>query len=113
MRSGSKIRAFCPPPPNEVGSTRLRSLNSSAETRVDAVSAGERSGVGIVQSGTSAGASLTRRRAIRIVAAVAGLPLAIAAVRAAAPPRQLFGWQGAVLGALAGLGPWHTHAAPA
>jgi len=33
---------------------------------------------------------LTRRRAIRIVAAVAGLPLMIAAVRATAPPAQMF-----------------------
>jgi hypothetical protein len=32
------------PPPTEVGSTRLRSLNSLAETRVDAVSAEEASG---------------------------------------------------------------------
>jgi FAD:protein FMN transferase len=56
-------------------------------------------------------ASLTRRRAIRIVAAGAGLPLAIAAVRAAAPPGQLFRWQGEVLGALSELALWHTDAA--
>jgi thiamine biosynthesis lipoprotein len=59
------------------------------------------------------GASLTRRRAIRIVAAAAGLPLVIAAVRAAAPPGQLFGWQGEVLGALSELTLWHTDAAVA
>ncbi len=57
------------------------------------------------------GASLTRRRAIRIVAAVAGLPLVIAAVRAAAPSGQLFGWQGEVLGALSEFTLWHTDAA--
>jgi len=54
---------------------------------------------------------LTRRRAIRIVAAAAGLPLVIAAVRAAAPPGQLFSWQGEVLGALSELTLWHTDAA--
>jgi FAD:protein FMN transferase len=53
----------------------------------------------------------TRRRAIRVVAAVAGLPLVIAAVRAAAPSGQLFGWQGDVLGALSELTLWHTDAA--
>jgi FAD:protein FMN transferase len=35
----------------------------------------------------------------------------IAAVRAAAPPGQLFGWQGDVLGALSELTLWHTDAA--
>jgi len=54
---------------------------------------------------------LTRRRAIRIVAAAAGLPLMIAAVRATAPSGQLFGWQGEVLGALSELTLWHTDAA--
>ena len=42
------------PPRTEVGSTRLRSLSSLAETRVDAVSAGEGSGVAVVDWGTSA-----------------------------------------------------------
>ncbi len=37
----------------------------------------------------------------------------IAAVRAAAPPGQLFGWQGEVLGALSELTLWHTEAAVA
>jgi FAD:protein FMN transferase len=55
--------------------------------------------------------ALTRRRAIRIVAAAAGLPLLIAAVRAAAPAGQLFHWQGEVLGALSELALWHTDAA--
>src|SRR5712691_8824309 len=54
---------------------------------------------------------LTRRRAIRIVAAAAGLPLVIAAVRATAPAGQFFTWQGDVLGALAELTLWHTDAA--
>lgn len=54
---------------------------------------------------------MTRRRAIRIVAAAAGLPLVIAAVRATAPSGQLFSWQGEVLGALSELALWHTDAA--
>jgi thiamine biosynthesis lipoprotein len=54
---------------------------------------------------------LTRRRAIRIVAAAAGLPLMIAVVRATAPSGQLFNWQGEVLGALSELTLWHTDAA--
>src|ERR1700687_1428573 len=54
---------------------------------------------------------LTRRRAIRIVAAAAGLPLMIAAVRATAPNGQLHRWQGEVLGALSELTLWHTDAA--
>lgn len=54
---------------------------------------------------------MTRRRAIRVVAAAAGLPLVIAAVRAAAPSGQLFSWQGEVLGALSELTLWHTDAA--
>jgi thiamine biosynthesis lipoprotein len=54
---------------------------------------------------------LTRRRAIRIVAAVAGLPLMIAAVRASAPPAQMFHWQGEVLDALSEVTLWHTDAA--
>jgi FAD:protein FMN transferase len=56
-------------------------------------------------------APLTRRRAIRIVAAAAGLPLMIAAVRATAPTGQLFHWQGEVLGALSELTLWHMDAA--
>lgn len=55
----------------------------------------------------------TRRRAIRIVAAAAGLPLLIAAVRATAPAGQLFRWQGDVLGAVSELALWHTDAAKA
>ena len=53
----------------------------------------------------------TRRRAIRILAAAAGLPVLIAAVRATAPPEQLFRWQGEVLGALSELTLWHTDTA--
>src|SRR5262249_61446535 len=62
------------------------------------------------QSKSATGAALTRRRAIRIVAAVTGLPLVIAAVRAAAPPGQLFGWQGGGLGALSEVTLGHTDA---
>jgi thiamine biosynthesis lipoprotein len=58
----------------------------------------------------SKAAGLTRRRAVRIVAAAAGLPLLIAAVRATAPAGQLFQWQGEVLGALSELTLWHTDA---
>jgi FAD:protein FMN transferase len=56
-------------------------------------------------------AALTRRRAIRIVAAAAGLPVLIAAVRVAAPAGQFYRWQGEVLGALSELALWHTDAA--
>jgi FAD:protein FMN transferase len=64
---------------------------------------------------TLAGAArgLTRRRAVRIVAAAAGLPLMIAAVRATAPAGRLFDWQGEVLGAFAELSLWHTDEAAA
>jgi thiamine biosynthesis lipoprotein len=54
---------------------------------------------------------LTRRRVIRIMAAAAGLPLTIAAVRASAPPAQLFHWQGEVLDAVSELTLWHADAA--
>jgi FAD:protein FMN transferase len=61
---------------------------------------------------TPAGARpLTRRRVIRIMAAAAGLPLTIAAVRATAPPAQMFHWQGEVLDAVSELTLWHTDAA--
>jgi thiamine biosynthesis lipoprotein len=56
-------------------------------------------------------AGLTRRRALRIVAAAAGLPLMIAAVRATSPQGQLHRWQGEVLGALSELTLWHTDSA--
>src|SRR6267378_6174102 len=56
-------------------------------------------------------APVTRRRALRVVAAAAGLPLLIAAVRATAPKGQLHSWQGEVLGALSELTLWHTDAA--
>jgi thiamine biosynthesis lipoprotein len=59
----------------------------------------------------SAAKGWTRRRAIRIAAAAAGLPLLIAAVRATAPAGQLFTWQGEVLGAFSELTLWHTDAA--
>jgi thiamine biosynthesis lipoprotein len=53
---------------------------------------------------------LTRRRALRVVAAVAGLPLMIAAVRATAPKGQLHSWHGEVLGAVSELTLWHPDA---
>jgi thiamine biosynthesis lipoprotein len=64
-----------------------------------------------VSNRVTAARGLTRRRAIRIVAAAAGLPLMIAAVRATAPAGQLFNWQGEVLGAFSELTLWHTDAA--
>ncbi len=54
---------------------------------------------------------LTRRSAIRIAAAAAGLSSIIAVVRAAAPQPQMFHWQGEVLGALSELTLWHTDTA--
>src|SRR5260221_12187417 len=86
MRSGSKIRAF-------------RNIAHAGF------------GHSPDQSKSATGASLTRRRAIRIVAAAAGLPLVIAAVRAPAPPGPLVRWQGGGVGALSGLALWHTDAA--
>jgi thiamine biosynthesis lipoprotein len=59
----------------------------------------------------SAARGLTRRSAIRITAAAAGLSTIIAAVRAAAPQPQMFHWQGEVLGALSELTLWHTDTA--
>jgi FAD:protein FMN transferase len=56
---------------------------------------------------------LTRRRVLRVLAAVAGLPLMIAAVRTIAPKAQLHRWNGDVLGALSELTLWHPDAAVA
>jgi FAD:protein FMN transferase len=56
---------------------------------------------------------VTRRRAFRIVAAAAGLPLMIAGLRATVPSGRLFNWQGEVLGGLAELSLWHTDEAMA
>src|SRR6185503_20914294 len=53
----------------------------------------------------------TRRRFLRVVAAVGGLPLMIAAVRATAPKAQSHSWHGEVLGALSELTLWHPDAA--
>src|SRR5438132_2195884 len=53
----------------------------------------------------------TRRRFLRVVAAVAGVPLTIAAVRATAPKAQLHSWHGEVLDALSELTLWHPDAA--
>jgi FAD:protein FMN transferase len=62
---------------------------------------------------SSTARGVTRRRAMRIVAAAAGLPLMIAALRATVPAGQLFNWQGEVLGGLAELSLWHTDEATA
>ncbi len=51
-----------------------------------------------------------RRRFLRVVAAVAGLPVIIAAVRATAPKAQVHSWHGEVLGALSELTLWHPDA---
>jgi FAD:protein FMN transferase len=56
---------------------------------------------------------ITRRRVFRIVAAAAGLPLMIAALRATVPAGKLFNWQGEVLGGLAELSLWYTDEAMA
>jgi thiamine biosynthesis lipoprotein len=72
------------------------------------MSEGERT----VRAGTNvldrAEAHPTRRRVLRIVAAVAGLPLMIAGVRATAPKAKAYSWHGEVLGALSQLSLWHT-----
>jgi FAD:protein FMN transferase len=57
--------------------------------------------------------NVTRRRAFRIVAAAAGLPLLIAGVRAAQPKPRFFTWQGEVLGAASELTLWHADEARA
>jgi thiamine biosynthesis lipoprotein len=56
-------------------------------------------------------ATPTRRRFLRVVAAAAGVPLVIAAVRATAPKPQWHRWQLDVLGALSELTLWHPDAA--
>ena len=53
----------------------------------------------------------TRRRFLRVVAAVAGLPPIIATVRATAPQARWHTWHGEVLGALSELTLWHPDAA--
>ena len=53
----------------------------------------------------------TRRRFLRVVAAVAGLPPIIATVRATAPKPHLHRWHGDVLGAQSELTLWHPDGA--
>ncbi|MGB9364739.1 MAG: FAD:protein FMN transferase [Xanthobacteraceae bacterium] len=50
---------------------------------------------------------VTRRRAVRVIAAAAGLPLIAAGVRATVPNARFFHWQGEVLGAASELTLWH------
>jgi FAD:protein FMN transferase len=57
--------------------------------------------------GGGAPAQPSRRRALRILAALAGVPLTMASVRAFAPKAQRIGWRGEVLGALSSLDIWH------
>src|SRR6185503_11197706 len=53
----------------------------------------------------------TRRRFLRVVAAVAGLPPMIATMRATAPKARFHTWHGEVLGASSELSLWHPDAA--
>jgi thiamine biosynthesis lipoprotein len=53
----------------------------------------------------------TRRRFLRVVAAVAGVPLTIATVRTLAPKARLHTWQGEVLGAPSEVTLWHPDSA--
>ena len=53
----------------------------------------------------------TRRRFLRVVAAVAGLPPIVATLRATAPKARLHSWHGEVLGGLSELTLWHPDAA--
>lgn len=54
---------------------------------------------------------LGRRRFLRVVAAVAGVPIVITTVRATAPKPRFHTWHGEVLGALSELSLWHPDAA--
>jgi thiamine biosynthesis lipoprotein len=54
---------------------------------------------------------LGRRRFLRVVAAVAGVPIVITTVRATAPKPRFHTWHGEVLGALSELSVWHPDAA--
>jgi FAD:protein FMN transferase len=56
-------------------------------------------------------AGVGRRRFLRVVAAVAGVPIVITTVRATAPKPRFHTWHGEVLGALAELSLWHPDAA--
>lgn len=58
-------------------------------------------------------AAPTRRRFLRILSAVAGVPVTIAGARAIAPKPQLHRWNGDVLGALSEITLWHPDAAVA
>ena len=51
-----------------------------------------------------------RRRVLRVVAAAAGLPLAITGLRALGPKPELHSWRGEVLGALSEISLWHSNA---
>jgi thiamine biosynthesis lipoprotein len=68
-------------------------------------------GAGSADDDTRMSPRATRRRALRIVAAVAGLPLLIAAVRATAPKGRFYSWRGEVLDAVSEVALWHTNAA--
>lgn len=57
--------------------------------------------------------TVNRRRALKIVAAVAGLPVLAAGVRNFAPALKEFRWQGEAMGAIADISLWHHDAAHA
>ncbi len=53
-------------------------------------------------------APVDRRRTLKIVAALAGLPVLAAGVRAMAPALREFRWQGEAMGAIAEIWLWHS-----
>ena len=54
--------------------------------------------------------TINRRRALKIVAAVAGIPVLAAGVRSLAPALKEFRWQGEAMGAVAEISLWHHDA---
>ena len=54
--------------------------------------------------------TVNRRRALKIVAAVAGLPVLATGVRSFAPALKEFRWQGEAMGAIADISLWHHDA---
>src|SRR4029453_17134975 len=100
----SDVRRWCGPP----SCASRQSLSASGRKMPEEKPAAP---AGTLDSSRAEGRRPTRRRFLRVVAAVAGLPLIIAAVRAIAPKAQLHSWHGEVLGALSELTLWHPDAA--